>query len=362
MSRKPDGDTDIDAAGVERAPAINIDNYRLLVGLAAVVLIITGIRAASGLLGQILLALMLTVAVLPAGQWALRKGWPRWAAGLFTVLCGFSILVVVVGGVAISIVQLVATLPNYSARAESVVQSMLNKLAELGVDTSSANTALSKIDVGAVVGVLKSVLGGVLHSAAALFFVATLLLFMAVDALAVTQRGERLRDANPDVMRVLTDFAKGTQNYLIVSAIFGGIVAVLDAGALWALGVPLAFTWGLLSFLTNFIPNIGFVIGVIPPALLALLDSGWHKMVAVFIVYTVLNVVIQTFIQPRFVGDTVGLSPTTTFLALAFWGYALGPLGALLAVPVTLLVRAVFIDGRPSEPWMKILFGSGSTA
>lgn len=344
----------------DTTPIVGFPPLRLLIGTASVVLLVTGIRAASELIGQVLLGLMLTVAVLPAGRWAQRKGWPNWLAGLLTVACAFSILIVVVGGVALSIVQLVATLPQYSGDVQELVNSTLKRLQDAGIDTTPARTAFSKIDVSALVGLLQSLLGGILHWAGALFFVVALLLFLCTDALGVSRRVGELRAASPEVTRILADFARGTQRYLIVSAIFGGIVAVLDAGALWLLGVPLAATWGLLSFLTNFIPNIGFVLGVVPPAILALLDKGWGGLIAVVVVYIVLNVVIQTFIQPRYVGDTVGLSATTTFLALAFWGYALGALGALLAIPATLLVRAIFIDGRPSEPWLKVLFGSGA--
>ena len=115
--------------------------------------------------------------------------------------------------------------------------------------------------------------------------------------------------------------------------------------------MPLPLVWGFFSFITNFIPNIGFVIGIIPPALLALLDSGWEEMVVVLVVYSLLNVTIQTFIQPRFVGNTVGLSAELTFLSLVVWTFLLGPLGALLAVPMTLLLRAFFIDSDPRAAW-----------
>lgn len=116
--------------------------------------------------------------------------------------------------------------------------------------------------------------------------------------------------------------------------------------------------WGLFSFLTNFVPNIGFVLGVIPPALIALLDKGWGSMLAVLVVYSLLNVVIQTFIQPRFVGESVGLSTTMAFLSLAVWAFVLGPLGALLAVPMTLLVRALFLDPDPRARWTSALISS----
>ena len=84
----------------------------------------------------------------------------------------------------------------------------------------------------------------------------------------------------------------------------------------------------------------------------------WKAAVAVVLVYCVLKVVIQTFIHPRFVGDAVGLNPTVTFLSLALWTFLLGPLGALLAVPATLLVRAILIDADPAAHWARLLIGS----
>jgi predicted PurR-regulated permease PerM len=110
--------------------------------------------------------------------------------------------------------------------------------------------------------------------------------------------------------------------------------------------------------LTNFIPNIGFIIGLVPPALLALLDGGASEMLLVIAVYCVLNLVIQSLIQPRFVGDSVGLAMTATFLALIFWAWLLGPLGALLAIPLTLLVKALLVDVDPTARWAIALAGS----
>ena len=115
--------------------------------------------------------------------------------------------------------------------------------------------------------------------------------------------------------------------------------------------IPGAFVWAVLAFVTNFIPNIGFIIGVIPPALIGLLDGGVEKMIAVIVVYTVINFVIQSVIQPRVVGDAVGLSPTLTILSVVFWTWIVGPLGAVLAVPLTLLTRALLVEADPRAWW-----------
>ena len=106
----------------------------------------------------------------------------------------------------------------------------------------------------------------------------------------------------------------------------------------------------MLAFVTNFIPNIGFVIGVIPPAIIGLLEGGPTLMIGVIVVYSVINVVIQSVIQPRYVGDAVGLSPTITLLSLIFWAWALGAIGALLAVPFSLFMRAILVEADPTDP------------
>jgi predicted PurR-regulated permease PerM len=70
--------------------------------------------------------------------------------------------------------------------------------------------------------------------------------------------------------------------------------------------------------------------------------------------------VIQSLIQPKFVGDTVGLSVTLTFLSLVFWSYVIGPLGALLAVPASLLTKALLVDIDPASRWLLPLLTTGS--
>jgi predicted PurR-regulated permease PerM len=141
----------------------------------------------------------------------------------------------------------------------------------------------------------------------------------------------------------------------MVSTVFGAIVAVGDWIALTWIGIPAAALWALLAFVTNYIPNIGFVLGLVPPALLGLLDGGWGELLLIVIVYSVLNFVVQTLVQPRFVGDSVGLSMTITFLAVLFWGWVLGALGAFLAVPLTLLVKALLVDVDPHGHWLDVL-------
>ena len=323
----------------------------ILLGLASAVVIGAGLRAASGLVAPVVLALVLTVAVAPLPQWARRHGAPAWAATLLALVAVYAVILALAAGLSISVVKLADVLPQYADRAQQVIGEISDGLARAGFTKAPTQDSLSNLDIGRLVDVLENVLAGVVGLLGDLFFLLTLLFFLAAEATGMGGRAEALRRSSPDLTAALAGFVKGTQRYFVVTTIFGAIVAVLDGIALVILGVPLPWVWALLSFLTNFIPNVGFLLGIVPPALLALLDGGVGQMLAVIAVYCVINLVLQTFIQPRFVGDAVGLSTTMTFLSLALWTYLLGPLGALLAVPMTLLVRAILVDADPHSSW-----------
>jgi len=128
------------------------------------------------------------------------------------------------------------------------------------------------------------------------------------------------------------------------------------------LGVPLPLLWGLVSFLTNYVPNIGFFLGLAPPALLAVLVGGPQLGLTVVIVYSLVNFVLQSVVQPVFVGDAVGLSVTLSFLSVIVWTVVLGPMGAVLAVPLTLFVHAVLVGQDPDRLWARTLLAGASGA
>ncbi|MEU4651130.1 AI-2E family transporter [Nocardia fluminea] len=330
----------------------------VLLSLAAGVVTIGGLKAFSGIVGPVFLALMLTIAVQPIQGWARRKGWPAWLGMAAALVAVIAILFGIGGALALSAVQLASLLPEYADKLNGLLDHGRDWLSSLGVSSDQIHKALSGIDTGKAVSVIEELVGGVLGVFSNLFFVVALLLFMAVDGMTMERRLSVVARERPAIAQALGSFVAGTRKYLIVSTVFGAIVAVIDGGALWLMGVPLPILWALLSFITNYIPNIGFVIGVIPPALLALLDSGPVLMIWVIVVYSVINFVIQSIIQPKFVGDAVGLSVTITFLSLVFWAWVIGALGALLAIPLTLLVKALLFDIDPTTRWADVLIGA----
>jgi AI-2 transport protein TqsA len=329
----------------------------VVLGAAATVIAVAGMRQLSWLLGPAFLSLMLVVAVSPVQGWLIRRRLPRWISTVVVLLLLYLVLVALVAVLTVSVAQLATLLPGYADQANALLTSVTDLLARYGVGTAQITEMAGQIEVGRVADLLTTVLASVSSTTSTLILVLTLMFFMGLDAADFPGRLDRLWLVRPNMAQALASFAHGTRRYLVVSSIFGAIAAVLDAIALQILSVPLPWLWAVLAFMTNYIPNVGFFIGLVPPAILALLDGGADTMVATIIVYALINVVIQTVIQPKFVGDSVGLTVTLTFVATVFWAWVLGPLGALLAIPMTLLAKALLIDVDPASGWINTLIG-----
>ena len=327
----------------------------LLTGLAAATIAVAGLRAVAWLVAPVFLALVVVIALAPVQGWLRRVGVPRWLATSVLLLLVWTVLLVFVGLLVLSVAQFAALLPHYAGRAEILINGVVARLNDAGLVSGQLSDLVRQIDYGQFVGLATGLLGQFTDAASTLVLLLSALVFMAIESSGFPRRLALVGEDRPHLPVAMTLFTQGTRSYLLVSTVFGAIVAVCDWIALAIIGVPAAGLWGLLAFITNYVPNIGFVLGVVPPAVLGLLAGGWGELIAIVVVYSLLNFLVQTLIQPRFVGDSVGLSMTVTFVALLFWGWVLGALGALLAIPLTLLVKALLVDVDPRGHWLDAL-------
>jgi AI-2 transport protein TqsA len=330
----------------------------MLLGAAAAVLVLSGLRATAWLIGPAFLALSIVVALSPVQGWLRRHHWPDWLTTIVLVLLVVGLLVAFALVVVVSLARLAALLPQYTDRADQLLQSVAGSLARFGVRPDQLQGAVDDVSPAKVVTLIGTLLAGLSSAVSWLVFLLCLMLFLSIEAGGIDRRLAAVESDRPALASALRSFARATRSYLLVSTVFGLIVGLLDSAVLAIIGVPLPLLWGLLAFITNYVPNVGFVIGLVPPALLALLTLGVREMLLVIGIYCLLNFVVQSLIQPRFVGDSVGLAMTTTFVALVFWAWLLGPLGALLAIPLTLLIKALLVDVDPTARWANALAGS----
>nr|WP_275587040.1 AI-2E family transporter [Arcanobacterium pluranimalium] len=321
-----------------------------------------GLNYINSVFTPIFLALTLVLAFRPIGRALIQRGLPSWFAILTTFI---TLIVVFTGTVTVTIWSLrpvPETLMRYTGNFENMMKQITAFLESYHIQTNDLSKYLKDLNFNSLISWVLSLLDS-LSSISGLITIAIIaLFFITLDTTTTAARSHVIRKSHKNLANALSGFEKRVRHYWIISTVFGLIVAVIDVFALEYMGIPLAWTWGMWAFITNYIPNVGFVLGVLPPMLMAALDQGWEAMLIVMVAYSVINVVIQTFLQPKFVGDLVGLSPTVTFFSLILWTSIVGVLGSILAVPLTLFFKAILVDSDPRTQWLDVfLISEGDT-
>jgi AI-2 transport protein TqsA len=333
----------------------------VVLGVAGTAGALWGIHAAAPILGPVVLAFVLTVVAHPIIGALVRRRVPRGIAVACAVLVVDGGLIAFALTLVLSLGRLATVLPQYTDEWQHLLDDLRSTLAGAGIGPQQVEDALRSVEPRSVLAAVGGLLSGLAGSIGALVLVLATVLFMTAEAAGLPDRLAgisgtwRLRAA-------LGDFARNTRRYVVVTTIFGALVAVVDTVALALLGIPLALLWGLMSFLTNYVPNIGFFLGLAPPTVLALLVGGPGLALWVIVIYSVANFLLQSVLQPVFVGDAVGLSVTLSFLSVIAWTVVMGPMGAILAVPLTLFLHAVLVGQDPDRRWASVLLAGTSGA
>lgn len=326
----------------------------VLLGAAGLTVAAAGLRAVSGIVGPVLLALVLVITVSPLER-TMRRRLPAWLSLTLMLVVVYGVLLLFALALTVSGARLAGLLVGHGPDFRRLAAEGANWLTGLGVTRGQIASVTGQFDLGRLGGLAGSVLNGAGGALSALVLLLSVLFFLVLDAAPFPRLLQVAEPARPHLVDALRDFAASTRRWLLVSAAFGVVLAVLDAVVLLVIGVPLPWLWALLAFLANFIPSVGFVVALVPPALLALLTGGPVQALWVVVLFGLISTVVQTFIAPRVVGGVVGLSGTLTFLSVLLWGVVLGPLGALLAVPLSLLTKALLVDADPTMHWLRPL-------
>lgn len=341
----------VPAAGGSRLTPL----LRLLIGAAAIVVIVFGLRSLAPVLTVFMVAIVLAEVLAPVVLWFTRRGLSGAGASVLTLaltlVCGVGLIVLLIN----SLTTLVQTLPNYKQQLEVLSGQVAALLARAHVDTSHL-ASLSILNPDRLVGTATSVASQVILTLGRGIFVLLLVAFMLID-LAV--RDSR-RPGVPGFrwMTQTESFAGEIRAYMRLTALMAFIGAAANLVLLEVLRVDFAITWAVLAFFVSFIPVVGFVLAMIPPAVIALLQYGWDRALLVVAGYVLISFINDNIIRPRLIKTGFEMNFVELFFSLLFWGWVFGPVGTILAVPLTLVVRQVVARyGRPDP-----LLGSASPA
>jgi len=329
---------------------------RVLILAASFVVVVAGLREAQSVLVPFLIALFVSVICAPALFWLRKQGIPTAVALLFVIL-GIVVLALAAGAlISGSVSGFSEAAPEYQARLEDKAAQFLAVLEEYRIPLDKG-VVLDQLNPGAAMQyasrLLKS-LGGLLTNTFFIFLVVIFLLLEAMDF------PDRLRNAFSETTGSLDALRRVSENvnrYMLIKT----VVSFWTGIAVWLflviLGVDFPVLWGMLAFLFNFVPNIGSILAAVPAVLLAIVQFGFGRALVAAGGYLVINVLVGSIIEPRVMGRGLGVSTLVVFLSLVFWGWVLGPVGMLLSVPLTVLVK-IALDSREETRWISILMGS----
>ena len=319
-----------------------------LVGAAAAVIIIAGLKLASGLVNQILLATLLTMCITPLPEWLIRKGVPK---GISILI---ALVIILVGGFAISamlassIANVIESIPVYQEKLSSIYNDFQEfaKAENLNIADIIHKANVNPEKLIGFAGKFLSSLTGIISSS---FIIAMLIAFMIIELITYYNDLRKGKRNEASHLQWLTGMGGDLRKYVNIQSLTGVITAVMNFIFLLIMGVDFPFLWAFLSFLMNFIPNIGFLISVIPPALIALLMLGGWQALVVIIGFWLINAIVENVIRPIFMKESLNISLVTTFLSLLIWGWILGMPGAVLSIPLTMVVMKLYKDMMESD-------------
>lgn len=341
----------------------NVLNW--LLAAASVVIIIAGVRDARALVVPFLVASFLAVICTPALKWLQNKGVPTFVS-LLLVIGGMSMVVVFVGMVASASIQdFLAKIPDYNVKLQQRVEDLKpwidsirerfgNETVDDILDFDKIKSLLNTDKLIGYFGTFLSSLTGVFSN---VFLVQLTFLFMLLEASGFPRKLLALSGGRPLLSEQAGRIRDSINQYMTLKTIISLFTGVLVALLNKSLGVDYPILWGLLAFFFNFVPNIGSIIAAVPAVLLALIQTDFQTTLFAVIGYAVINIAIGNFIEPRIMGRGLGLSTLVVFLSLVFWGWVLGPVGMLLSVPLTMIVK-VTLENFEQTHWIAVLLSA----
>jgi len=316
------------------------------------------LRQLSWLIAPAFLALNMVIVVYPLQNVLRRHGVPKPIAVALTALALF-VTLAVIGLVATwAISEIVTAVPQYVPELIELQEQWLDWLVSIGVEREAILQGLANINLNQIFTAFTQVFSGFSGVVGMLGVIISALIMMLIDVSTWGRRIAVAGSTHPRIVAAMREFGDGTRRYWLVCTGFGALMAALNYVQLVILGVPLPLIWALLTWLMTYVPSVGFFFSLIPPLLVALVANGWQTALWLLIVYLVTTWIVQGVFQPKVTGNAVGVNATISLISLLLWAWVFGPIGALIALPCTQLVKALLVDADPKVRWVNSLISN----
>ena len=326
--------------------------------LASFIIVVAGMKAASSLLVPFFLAVFIAVICAPPLFWLQRKGVPKLIA-LILILVGILLVGLLFGALlGPSLNNFLSSLPGYQERLSTHIGTLIGWLRGKGINipAEEVSGAFHPGWVMNLAGGIFSALSSVLTNALLILFTVVFILLEAADF--PKKLGVVLKSPERS-LSTIEKFGQKAKRYTVIKTLISAVTGIAIWLWLLILGVDYPVLWGTLSFLLNYVPNIGAIIAALPVALLALVQLGVGSALLTVLGFAVVHIVVGNIVEPKLTGKGMSLSTLVVFLSMVFWGWVLGPIGMILSVPMTSLAK-IALESYEGTRGLAIMLGSGN--
>ncbi len=339
-------------ADVKKSP----NALKVMLILASFVIITAGMKAASDILVPFLFSIFLSIITSSLLYWLNKKKIPMLVSLLIVILFVLGAVFLLVLLFKSSINDFTQSLPLYQEKLGSLIGLLAKIIGSYGINFSEKQI-MEYIDPGAAMRFVSLILTNLKSLLSNAFFIILTVIFIMFEAASMPAKMNSALDGSRFTFAHIEVLMKDINHYMVIKTFMSLATGLLVTLWLSILKVDYPFLWGLLAFIFNFVPNIGSIIAAIPAILLALVQAGYGTAALTAGGYIVFNVGISNFIEPRFMGSELGISTLVVFLSLIFWGWVLGPLGMVLAIPLTMTMK-IALSCSEETAWISILLGA----
>jgi predicted PurR-regulated permease PerM len=328
----------------------------ILLTLASFIVVVAGMKAASSLLVPFILALFISVICAPPLFWLQHKGVPK-ALALVLILGTVVAVGLLLGAlVGTSLNNFVTSLPKYQEQISAETATAIGWLRDKGVNIPEGGVRgiFSTQTVMQLAGGLLTGLSSVVTNAFMILLTVVFILLEAADLPKKLRAGLRKPEKS---LASFEQFRRSANRYLVIKTLISAATALTITLWLLIVGVDYPVLWGLLVFLLNYVPNIGSILAAVPPTLLALVQLGAGSSLLTLLGFLVVGNVFGNIVEPKLMGRGLGLSTLVVFVSLVFWGWVLGPIGMVLSVPLTSLVK-IALESNEETRGLAVILGS----
>jgi len=330
----------------------NLNFNRTLVAMAALVIVFAGIKLAAEIVVPFLLALFIAIICSPVIKAMTQRKVPH---GIAIALLFILILIVfffLAGLINSSVQEFTRSIPQYKVLLSERINDVMALAQKLKLPIVISREAIMEHFDPSVIMNFVSRLTNV-------FVLILAVIFMLLEAPTMKHKlALVLSDNEHDVVAEehhIDRILDGVISYLGVKTVISLLTGVSTWILLDVMDVQYAILWATLSFLLNYIPNIGSIIAAVPIVVQALLLNGFGVGMGVTVGIIALNIVIGNIIEPKMMGKTLGLSTLVVFFSLLFWGWLLGTLGMLLSVPLTMAFKITLESSESTKKYAALL-------